>query len=154
MGLSRKTDRQINSRTLNTIMKFLNSILVALALCLAGTSTFAADDPKPSLGLISAVEAEKLIQRNKDAVPLDVRAEKDFSEGHLANAKNIDPRQPDAAEKFAKLDKSKTYVVHCTKGLKRTTEAIDTLKSLGFTHIVGIEGGINAWVKDGKPVVK
>ncbi len=115
----------------------------------------AADEPvKSPSGLILPVDAEAIIKQKADVVPLDVRSAKDFGETHLANAKNVDIRLPDASEHLAKLDKSKTYVVHCTKGLKRTTEAIDALKNLGFTNVFGIEGGINAWIKDGKPVVK
>jgi len=90
----------------------------------------------------------------KNAVVLDVRTPGEFAAGHIADATNLDWNAPDFEEKVAKLDKSKTYLVHCATG-RRSALACDKMGSrLGFTHCFNLEGGIKAWQKADKPVVK
>jgi rhodanese-related sulfurtransferase len=72
----------------------------------------------------------------------------------LAHSINVDSRATDFRDQLAKLDRSKTYVVHCVRGLKRTTESVSLLGQLGFTNVLALEGGYEAWVKAGKPVEK
>jgi phage shock protein E len=112
------------------------------------------DEAKPAATSVTPAAGSKLLAERKDVVPLDVRSAKDFGEGHISGAINIDSRVPDFRERLAKLDKSKTYLVHCVRGLKRTTDTVSALQDLGFRQIVVLEGGVNAWEKDGLPVEK
>jgi rhodanese-related sulfurtransferase len=65
----------------------------------------------------------------------------------------LDFRAPDFAEKVAKLDKSKTYLVHCAAG-GRSARACTKMEGLGFKNVVNLEGGLGAWKDAGKPVQK
>lgn len=97
---------------------------------------------------------EALVDTHKDVIILDVRTPAERSGGFIPGSTNIDYRAPDFHERLAKLDTSKTYVVHCVRGLRRTTDTVTALKQLGVTNAVALEGGYNAWVQDGKPVQK
>ena len=86
-------------------------------------------------------------------IVLDVRTAKEFAAGHIESAVNIDWNGPDFEKQAGTLDKSKTYLVHCAGGV-RSAKASDKLTSLKFKSVVNLEGGLKAWEKAGKPVVK
>ena len=88
-----------------------------------------------------------------NTVVLDVRTASEYAEGHLQGAVLLDYRSPDFAEKVARLDKSKQYLVHCAAGA-RSARACTKMESLGFTNLVNLEGGYGAWKDAGKPTVK
>ena len=86
-----------------------------------------------------------------DVVLLDVRTEKEFNEGHLSNALNIDIKQGGFVEKAkAVLPIDKTIAVYCRSG-KRSALAAVQLAPEGY-KVVNLEGGILAWKEAGKPV--
>lgn len=86
-----------------------------------------------------------------NVVLLDVRTEKEFNEGHLSNALNIDIKQSGFVEKAkAVLPADKTIAVYCRSG-KRSALAAVQLASEGY-KVVNLEGGILAWKEAGKPV--
>jgi phage shock protein E len=103
---------------------------------------------------VTPAQLEQLSARNKNLVILDVRTTAERAGGQLAHSINVDSRAPDFREQLARLDRSKTYVVHCVRGLKRTTDSVTALNQLGFTNVLALEGGYEAWVKAGKPVKK
>src|SRR5262245_34037208 len=59
-----------------------------------------------------AKEAAKLVAK-KGVVVLDVRTPSEFAAGHIAGATNVDFQAGDFAERLAKLDRERTYLVHC-----------------------------------------
>ena len=86
-----------------------------------------------------------------NVVLLDVRTEKEFNEGHLSNALNIDIKQSGFVEKAkTALPADKTIAVYCRSG-KRSALAAVQLASEGY-KVVNLEGGILAWKEAGKPV--
>lgn len=84
---------------------------------------------------------------------LDVRTPKEFAGGHIAGAKNLDVLAGDFTEKVAKLERHKTYLVHCATG-KRSTNCLPQLQRLGFTNLIHLDGGFRAWQAAGNPVAK
>ena len=101
------------------------------------------------------VEVEEFdkLRQNKANVVLDVRTEKEFKAGHIPGAINMDVRSPDFAAKTAKLDKSKTYLVHCAAG-GRSATACGKLAQEGFTNLFDLSPGFKGWEKAGKEVEK
>ncbi|PYK65644.1 MAG: rhodanese-like domain-containing protein [Verrucomicrobia bacterium] len=95
---------------------------------------------------------EKL-RANRKNVVLDVRTREEYAAGHIAGAVNIDVNAPDFAEKVAKLDKNKTYLVHCGAGV-RSAKACDKMSKLDFPKLYNLEGGFKAWEKAGNKVEK
>jgi rhodanese-related sulfurtransferase len=101
---------------------------------------------------VNAAEAAQLVA-GKKVVVLDVRTPAEFAGGHIAGAKLIDIGSPDFEQRLDQLDKSRTYLVHCRSGA-RSTRALSTFSKLGFKSVVHLDGGMNAWVKDGQAVQK
>lgn len=83
---------------------------------------------------------------------LDVRTADEFNTGHLENAILIDYRSNDFSKQIKSLDPNKEYLIYCRSGV-RSSQAIDSLKLLGFNHLVELAGGINAWKQEKLPVV-
>ena len=107
---------------------------------------------KPETHLVEPAEAKQLIA-DKKVVILDVRTPQEFADGHIAGAINLDFRDKDFAAKVAKLDKDKTYLVHCAAGV-RSAKACDIMMPLSFKSLYDMKGGLSAWQKAGYPLEK
>jgi thioredoxin 1 len=83
---------------------------------------------------------------------LDVRTQEEYDLSHLANAVNIDIRKPDFDRNSAALYKDIPVYVYCKSG-KRSSDAAEKLRTLGFGQVVEMKGGIEDWQKKGFPVV-
>ena len=108
---------------------------------------------KPSS--IEKVDVEKFdaLRAAEDAVVLDVRTPREFEAGHLPGAINLPIADKNFEANLARLDKTKTYLVHCKTG-KRSDVAVHRMETLGFNHLYDLTGGIVAWNEAGKPVEK
>jgi rhodanese-related sulfurtransferase len=95
---------------------------------------------------------EKLRADRKNVV-LDVRTKKEFEAGHVPGAINLDWYAPDFGEQAARLDKSRTYLVHCAGGV-RSAKACDKMSHLDFPKLYNLEGGFKAWEKAGNKAEK
>lgn len=82
---------------------------------------------------------------------LDVRTPEEFEAGHIKNALNIDWYNPSFKEQVAKLDKNKPVFIYCKSG-GRSGQATQVLKSMGFTEIYDLDGGIMQWKNEGMPL--
>jgi rhodanese-related sulfurtransferase len=130
-------------------------ILLIVALCMNG-SYAQSTQTKQLVKTINTSESAEMIKKNlknKNFVILDVRTPEEFTEGHLANATNIDFKATDFAAKVGKLDKSKTYLVYCHSG-HRSASAIEVMKTQSFKTLYNLDGGITQWTADKYPVVK
>ena len=96
---------------------------------------------------------DQLRRNDTNTVVLDVRTKKEYREGHIPGAVLLDFNSPNFDEEVAKLDKSKTYLVHCAAG-GRSTKACKKMERLDFSKLYNLEGGMGAWKKAGKPVEK
>jgi phage shock protein E len=108
--------------------------------------------PKTPVKLIDVAQAEKLIAAKK-VVILDVRTPSEFAAGHIVGATNLDFHGPDFQSRLEHLDKRQTYLVHCAAG-GRSARAGALMSGLDFNSVYDLKGGLNAWQKAGKPVVK
>jgi len=136
---------------------FLNpaGLVLAPALCISsaaaagesGTTTQAS----PVIH-VNAVQAQKLIART-NVVVLDIRTPEEFKSGRIAGATNINFRDTDFEQRIARLDKAKSYLVHCASG-GRSTQSLTVFEKHHFQSVFHLDGGINAWQKAGLPVEK
>lgn len=85
-------------------------------------------------------------------VVLDVRTPKEYAEGHIEGATNINFYDEDFAERMKAKPKDKTYFIYCRSG-GRSGKTLAMMKKAGFT-IYDLKGGMIAWNKANKPVVK
>jgi rhodanese-related sulfurtransferase len=126
-------------------MKLLPTLL-ALALF---TAVAAADEVKH----VKSREAAAIVSKG-EVVVLDVRTPDEFSEGHIAGAKNIDfLDEAKFKAEAAKLDKSRTYLVHCQAG-GRSSKSLKILQELGLKSLIHLDDGFGGWSDNGLPVKK
>ncbi|MEZ4854375.1 rhodanese-like domain-containing protein [Flavobacterium sp.] len=102
---------------------------------------------------IADVATFEALQKENNVQLLDVRTAQEYNESHLKNALNIDVNSDSFTEKASQLDKQKPVLVYCRSG-HRSAKAAQQLKELGFTQVTDLDGGILAWKKENKPVVK
>ena len=123
--------------------KFFTSLLALLGLAACGQQGYENADVNGF--------AEQMA--DPDVVLLDVRTAKEFDEGHLQNAINIDVTQDGFVEKAkSMLPVDKTIAVYCRSG-RRSAHAASLLAKEGYKP-VNLKGGIIAWTKENQPVTK
>ncbi|WP_338359100.1 rhodanese-like domain-containing protein [Yeosuana marina] len=108
------------------------------------------DDSK--LKVISPKEMQTLLKKDNVQL-LDVRTPKEYSEGFIANAQNIDYFSPTFDEDIKKLDKEKPVIVYCKSG-RRSAKSSEKLLDAGFVKIYDLEGGIVEWQHEGLQINK
>jgi rhodanese-related sulfurtransferase len=131
----------------------LNMVLFGLAVTSGGMLLF----PLFTRGMrtsaeVGATEAVMLINR-KDAMVLDVREEKEFTAGHINNARHIPEKELGDRMKELEKFKNKPLIVSCASG-RRAAAVADSLRKQGYTDIVALRGGIGAWQQAGMPLEK
>lgn len=83
----------------------------------------------------------------KDVQFVDVRSAKEYSDGHIDDAINIDiADKEEFKEKISKLDKTKPIYIYCHIG-GRSNRASKVLETAGFTEIYDFSGGWKTWSK-------
>ncbi len=138
-------------------------ILVCSVSLLAGVATAQTPRKTAPLGAdaataskpknVTIAEAEKLLQKNKQIIVLDVRTPEEFKAGHIPGAVNVDFYDKGFAQNVAKLDKGRTYLVHCAAG-GRSAKASTLMQEQKFQSLYHLPEGFRAWEKAGKPVEK
>ena len=120
-------------------------VLLLVTACSSGSDTATID-------LVSPAEAAQVIEDDPAGlVVLDIRTPEEFNEVRLAGAVNVDYYDADFADQLDALDKNDPYVMYCRSG-NRSSDAIKTMKELGFVEVYEIDGGIVNWYDSGYPV--
>lgn len=103
--------------------------------------------------LISAKKMKTMLLQDKTLQLIDVRTPKEFEEGHIENAKNIDFYSDTFKEEITKLDPNKPLLLYCRSG-GRSGKTSKMLQELGFKKVYDLEGGILKWKEKGFKLVK
>lgn len=112
---------------------------------------FAKDEARKD-GPVKVEQAEKQIASGIQL--LDVRTKEEWDEGRLKGAKLVPVTEEGfLAKARAALDPKKPVLVYCKSG-KRSAKAAKELRAAGFAPVLELDGGIAAWEKAGKPLVK
>lgn len=89
---------------------------------------------------------------NKDVQLLDVRTAGEFRNGHIKGSLQANwNNQQEFSDRIASLDKNKPVYVYCLSG-GRSHAAADWMLENGFKNVVNMNGGLNSWKRNGKPV--
>ncbi|WP_299210444.1 rhodanese-like domain-containing protein [uncultured Dokdonia sp.] len=81
----------------------------------------------------------------KDVQLVDVRSEKEYSQGHIDDAININIADKENFKtEIQKLDKTKPIYMYCHAGV-RSRRASQLITELGFTRVYDFTGGWSAW---------
>ncbi|WP_165973512.1 rhodanese-like domain-containing protein [Luteibacter rhizovicinus] len=117
-------------------------LMLVLSLPLSG---FAQDVTRPAFA--------DLQQRHAAPLLLDVRTPAEYGDGHIAGALNVPVDEVAARHGVLGVPRDREVVVYCKSG-KRAARARDTLQSLGYTNVHLLEGSVDAWRADGRPLVR
>lgn len=101
--------------------------------------------------VLDPADFQKKIKETPNAVVLDVRTPEELKEGFIKGAINIDYNGPNFKTEIAKLDTNATYFVYCRSG-RRSSNAATYMRSIGFSKVYELNGGIVAWQEKGLPV--
>ncbi len=118
---------------------------------MAPTKQELVENARKQITEISPEEARQRIEGG--AVALDVREAEELAEGHIPDAEHI-PRgflEFKAADHEALQSKDTPICVYCMAG-GRAALAAQSLKQLGYTNVVSIEGGFEGWKQAGLPM--
>ncbi len=80
---------------------------------------------------------------------VDVREQMEFAGGRVSGASSLPLGELE--ERHKELDHSKPIYVMCRSG-RRSGEAQQRLRALGFTNVINVTGGLEAWKKEELPV--
>ena len=100
-------------------------------------------------GAIKVIESEEykhLIDKS-DVQLVDVRTPKEYKEGHIEGAENIDIFSDDFLMQFEHLNKEEPVYIYCRSG-NRSAKASKMLSETGFKQIIDLKGGYKAWTSE------
>ena len=83
---------------------------------------------------------------------LDVRDRVDWLSRHIQGSVNVPLTSLTALQRDLPADRDTRIVTICADG-HRGALAVAVLRTLGYTNVRTLTGGINAWVNDGYPIV-
>lgn len=97
--------------------------------------------------------AAYLNQNDDPPLLLDVREVWEYEICHIEGSELIPMRQIPPAVEQARLDPARETVVICHHGI-RSRQVAYYLEHLGFTKLINLEGGVEAWAQDVDPNMK
>ena len=107
-----------------------------------------------AVNTISPKQLNEVVQSGASVELIDVRTPVEYREVHVPFAKNVPLDQLNASSVAAGRNGSSDplYVI-CRSG-SRASQACDKLVAAGYTNVVNVEGGTQAWDQSGLPVVR
>jgi rhodanese-related sulfurtransferase len=106
--------------------------------------------PDVEVKKISTEELSKLLD-TEDVILLDINLEEDTDKFHINHAKRMHMPLDNLNVSLPKLPKNKKIAIMCLKG-KRSETAARYLVGKGYMHVVVVEGGLQQWILEGRPV--
>lgn len=107
-------------------------------------------EAKAQIKEITTADAQALLTKR---TIIDVREYNEFAAGHLPGAINV----PRGVLEFQIgtigecVDKTKPYLIYCRTSGRAALSAVQ-LQKIGYTDLVSMAGGFEAWAKEGRPV--
>lgn len=106
-----------------------------------------------SVTTMSPKQLHDLVQAGKPAELIDVRTPIEYREVHVGFARNVPLDQLDATKFASGREGSEPLYVICRSG-GRGKQACEKFLAAGYTNVVNVEGGTQAWDQAGLPVVR
>lgn len=100
---------------------------------------------------VGPMDAVRLL--NQGALLLDVRSQAEFDSGHILDARHLPQDQLASSVETLRKYKDKVVIACCESGM-RSGAAARVLQAQGFTKVVNLKGGLQAWRAENLPLVK
>jgi len=112
----------------------------------------ASTEATPFSALAPAQFSDRM-KSDSQVVVVDVRTADECNEGIIPGALMVDFYQEEKMKQaMANWNPSHTYLVYCRSG-GRSGQTLELMKASGFKNAYHLEGGMNAWIRAGRPVV-
>jgi rhodanese-related sulfurtransferase len=98
---------------------------------------------------VTEVDVDALERRAPDAVVLDVREPEEYAQGHVPGALSLP--QADLASRLDGVPRDHLLYTICHSG-RRSLNAARFLKQTGYSEVLNVRGGTEAWCMAGKPL--
>lgn len=102
---------------------------------------------------MSPKQLHDLVQSGNSVELIDVRTPVEYREVHVGFARNVPLDQLDTTEFAFGRNGSEPLFVICRSG-SRGKQACEKFLAAGYTNVVNVEGGTQAWDQAGLPVVR
>jgi glyoxylase-like metal-dependent hydrolase (beta-lactamase superfamily II)/rhodanese-related sulfurtransferase len=103
------------------------------------------------IAFMSIDEVKRRLEKgDNDLVVLDVREKESYTAGHLPGAKHLPRGMIELSVDKALPDPGAHILTYCNFG-RISTLAAATLRQMGYTRAVALDGGYQDWVKAGYP---
>jgi rhodanese-related sulfurtransferase len=104
-----------------------------------------------AVGAVTPQEAVRLM--NQGATLLDVRSAEAYAAGHIRGARHLPPERLSEGIEALKRLKDKPVIVYCERGVSAAA-AMRQLAQLGFSKVVNLRGGLDAWRAEQLPLAR
>jgi rhodanese-related sulfurtransferase len=105
-----------------------------------------------SASTVTPKQLHELVESGAPVELIDVRTPVEYREVHVSFARNVPLDQLDAGKVAAGRNGSPLYVI-CRSG-SRGNQACEKILAAGYTNVVNVDGGTQAWEQAGLPVVR
>lgn len=132
-----------------------NSGRYAFLLLFFGIFFFASGIASASEHLLSPLEAQKMIEANKENpqfIIIDLRSKNEFDDGHIEGAKLVHYYDTKFKRIISQLDRDAKILLYCQKG-RQSPLALRAMEKLRFSDMYILDGGFDEWVNAGLPTV-
>jgi rhodanese-related sulfurtransferase len=132
---------------------FALAVLSASLLCSCQSTGLSSAQSGPALAGIREVSCSQLkdwMAASKPFTLIDVREDKEWSDGHAAAALHISRWTLSQKIDAAVPDKNGCIVLYCLSG-KRSAASAVTLQRLGYTNVYSLAGGLRDYERAGLP---
>ncbi|MCU0435735.1 MAG: thioredoxin domain-containing protein [Bacteroidia bacterium] len=100
---------------------------------------------------LAAPEFSQQLAKLDNEQLIDVRTPEEYAGGHIEGAVNIDFYGEAFDNAISQLDKTRPVYVYCKVG-GRSAKAAASMRTKGFTQVVELQGGFDAWNNANFPV--
>jgi rhodanese-related sulfurtransferase len=106
-----------------------------------------------SVTTITPQRLHELISKGEPAELIDVRTPVEFREVHVTVARNVPLTELDAKKIATTRNAESPLYIICKSG-GRGRQACEQLIAAGYTKVINVEGGTQAWDAAGLPVIR
>ncbi|MBI5855363.1 MAG: sulfurtransferase [Nitrospirae bacterium] len=111
------------------------------------------DEARRRIKECTAAEVKAKVDRGECFHFLDVREESEFAKDRAKGARHLGRGILERDIEGLIPDKSADIILYCGGGF-RSALAADSLRQMGYTNVISMDGGIRAWRDAGYPMEK
>ncbi len=133
------------------LLKIQKNMFHLIRFCMVGSFLFTllacqepASDADKVYNFVEIDDLDTFITTHPDLIIIDVRTDKEVSEGIINNAINIDFKKNDFKKRIQELDTEKTYLLYCRTN-RRSSKAYTIMEKENFKNLYLLNGNYTDW---------